>query len=191
MSRMARPRLHYAWIVTFVTFTVLLITAGIRATPGLLMVPLETEFGWSRAAISGAVAININFNLGYVFHEIVMGGFFKSQIGDLQRDQYIIPLIAIAFICYTAFQAYLLPVYFYYTSRQYGWGLLRTAIVFGAIVGFTWDGLQGGIIEVATFKMPMIVFWYDSAYHTLEGILMSLILAGFYKRFFIDSKLTQ
>ena len=41
------------------TFVVLLVTAGIRATPGLLMVPLETEFGWSRAAISAAVAINI------------------------------------------------------------------------------------------------------------------------------------
>jgi sugar phosphate permease len=59
MTSLARPRLHYAWIVAFVTFTVLLITAGIRATPGLLMVPLETEFGWSRAAISAAVAINI------------------------------------------------------------------------------------------------------------------------------------
>ena len=34
------------------TFMVLLITAGIRATPALLMVPLEEEFGWSRAAIS-------------------------------------------------------------------------------------------------------------------------------------------
>jgi sugar phosphate permease len=55
----AGPRLHYAWIVAAVTFVVLLITAGIRATPGLLMVPLEAEFGWSRAAISGAVAINI------------------------------------------------------------------------------------------------------------------------------------
>jgi predicted MFS family arabinose efflux permease len=52
-------RLHYAWIVALVTFTVLLVTAGIRATPGLLMVPLEGEFGWSRAVISGAVAINI------------------------------------------------------------------------------------------------------------------------------------
>ena len=39
-------RLHYAWIVAAVTFFVLLITAGIRATPGLLMVPLEEEFGW-------------------------------------------------------------------------------------------------------------------------------------------------
>ncbi|MEO5740034.1 MAG: MFS transporter [Vicinamibacterales bacterium] len=53
------PRLHYAWVIAIVTFVVLLITAGIRATPGLFMVPLESEFGWSRAAISGAVAVNI------------------------------------------------------------------------------------------------------------------------------------
>ena len=33
--------------------SVLLVTAGIRATPGVLMVPLESEFGWSRAVISG------------------------------------------------------------------------------------------------------------------------------------------
>jgi sugar phosphate permease len=52
-------RLHYAWIVAAVTFLVLLITAGVRATPGVLMVPLEGEFGWSRAAISGAIALNI------------------------------------------------------------------------------------------------------------------------------------
>jgi sugar phosphate permease len=54
-----RFRVHYAWIVAAVTFVVLLITAGVRATPGLLMVPLEAEFGWNRAVISGAVAINI------------------------------------------------------------------------------------------------------------------------------------
>src|SRR5262245_10345477 len=56
---MSKQQLHYAWIVAAVTFLVLLVTAGIRATPGVLMVPLESEFGWSRAAISGAVAINI------------------------------------------------------------------------------------------------------------------------------------
>jgi sugar phosphate permease len=56
---MPRPRLHYAWIVALVTFVVLLVTAGIRATPGILMVPLEAEFGWSRAVISAAVALNI------------------------------------------------------------------------------------------------------------------------------------
>src|SRR6188508_457192 len=56
---MSKRQLHYAWIVAAVTFTVLLVTAGIRATPGVLMVPLESEFGWSTAAISVAIAINI------------------------------------------------------------------------------------------------------------------------------------
>jgi sugar phosphate permease len=56
---MSRRSLHYAWIVAIVTFLVLLVTAGIRATPGVLMVPLESEFGWNRAAISAAIALNI------------------------------------------------------------------------------------------------------------------------------------
>ncbi len=54
-----RRTLHYAWIVASVTFLVLLATAGIRATPGILIVPLEQEFGWTRATISAAIAINI------------------------------------------------------------------------------------------------------------------------------------
>src|SRR5437764_14387665 len=57
---MARQRrLHYAWIVAGVTFLTLLVAAGLRATPGVLIVPLETEFGWSRATISFAVGLNI------------------------------------------------------------------------------------------------------------------------------------
>jgi sugar phosphate permease len=60
VSAAAAPRrVHYAWIVAATTFVVLLITAGVRATPGLFMVPLEQEFGWSRAVISAAVAVNI------------------------------------------------------------------------------------------------------------------------------------
>jgi hypothetical protein len=39
--------MHYAWVVALVTFVVLLVTAGIRATPGILIVPLESEFHWS------------------------------------------------------------------------------------------------------------------------------------------------
>jgi hypothetical protein len=50
-------RVHYAWVIAGVTFLVLLITAGVRATPGVLIVPLETEFGWTPTAISGASAV--------------------------------------------------------------------------------------------------------------------------------------
>jgi MFS family permease len=52
-------RRHYAWTVAAVTFVVLLVAAGIRSTPGVLIVPLEQEFGWSRAAISAAIAIHL------------------------------------------------------------------------------------------------------------------------------------
>ena len=50
---------HYAWVMMAVTFAVLLVGAGVRATPGILIVPLEHEFGWSAATIGGAVAVNI------------------------------------------------------------------------------------------------------------------------------------
>jgi sugar phosphate permease len=52
-------RLHYAWIVVAVTALTLLVGAGVRAAPGVLIKPLEAEFGWSRAEISLAVAISI------------------------------------------------------------------------------------------------------------------------------------
>ena len=52
-------RLHYAWIVAAVTFVVGLLTAGVRAAPGVLIVPLEQEFHWSRATISFAIGINL------------------------------------------------------------------------------------------------------------------------------------
>ena len=55
----ARKRLHYAWIVAAVTFVTLIVSAGVRATPSVLIVPLEQEFGWSRQTISFAVAVNI------------------------------------------------------------------------------------------------------------------------------------
>jgi sugar phosphate permease len=52
-------KLHYAWIVAGVTFVVGLLTAGVRAAPGVLIVPLEQEFDWSRATISFAIGINL------------------------------------------------------------------------------------------------------------------------------------
>jgi len=133
--------------------------------------------------IGGLVSFAVIFNLGYVFHEIIMGNFFKETIGPLQRDMYNIPLIAVSFILYTIFQVYFFPIYYAYAKEKYKWSLIKTAIIFGAIIGFLWDGLQGGLIEVATFKMPLIVFWVDSGYHTLEGIAMAVILSLFYKKY--------
>ncbi|ACR27610.1 MFS transporter [Burkholderia glumae] len=59
MAAGARGRFHYGWIAAAVVFLVLLAAAGTRATPSVLMVPLEHELGWSRATISLAISINI------------------------------------------------------------------------------------------------------------------------------------
>src|SRR3989440_9024090 len=52
-------RVHYAWIVAAVTFIALMGAAGFRATPSVLIVPLQNEFGWNRAVISIAVSITL------------------------------------------------------------------------------------------------------------------------------------
>lgn len=54
-----RGRFHYAWIAVGVTFLIMLITAGTRATPSIMMVPLEQSLGWDRATISLALSINL------------------------------------------------------------------------------------------------------------------------------------
>ena len=58
-ARWVSGRFHYAWIVVAVVFLALLAAAGVRATPGVLIVPLEQAFGWSSATISLAIAINL------------------------------------------------------------------------------------------------------------------------------------
>ncbi|QNE15481.1 MFS transporter [Pseudarthrobacter sp. NBSH8] len=54
-----RRRLHPAWIVAAVAFLALVGAAGFRAAPGVLMVPLQQEFGWSTTVLSAAVSINL------------------------------------------------------------------------------------------------------------------------------------
>src|SRR6201996_626097 len=50
---------HYALAVVAIVFTALLAAAGLRSTPGVLMVPWGAAFGWSRGVISFAAAVGI------------------------------------------------------------------------------------------------------------------------------------
>jgi MFS family permease len=74
-------RIHYAWIVAAVTFIALMGAAGFRSTPGVLIVPLQHEFGWNRAVISVAVSINlILFGLTGPFAAALMDRFGIRQV---------------------------------------------------------------------------------------------------------------
>ena len=48
-----------AWIVAGVTLVALVAAAAFRSSTGVLMEPIEREFGWSRAVTSGAVSLNL------------------------------------------------------------------------------------------------------------------------------------
>src|SRR5438067_13918123 len=58
-TRIAASGLHYAWVIIALTFVVIVVTAGVRATSGVLIPPFENEFHWSRATISFAIGINL------------------------------------------------------------------------------------------------------------------------------------
>ncbi|HXA25343.1 MAG TPA: MFS transporter [Acetobacteraceae bacterium] len=59
LARLCSGRIHYAWIALAVAFTVTLGAVGVRAAPGVIIVPLERAFGWSVGTISAAISLNI------------------------------------------------------------------------------------------------------------------------------------
>jgi predicted MFS family arabinose efflux permease len=73
-------------LVVLLTFLSLLVSAGVRATPGVLMMPLHMELGWSRTSLSNTAAVGI-FLYGLVgpFSAAVMQavGIRRTVIGAL------------------------------------------------------------------------------------------------------------
>jgi MFS family permease len=58
-ATLARRGVHYGWLVAAVTFITMLCAAAVRSMPGVLIRPFEAEFGWDRASIATAVALNL------------------------------------------------------------------------------------------------------------------------------------
>ena len=56
-AALARRNIHYGWVMVGVTFLTAVITAGTVGAPGVFIVPLQKEFGWSTAEISSALSI--------------------------------------------------------------------------------------------------------------------------------------
>jgi MFS family permease len=50
---------YYGWFVVSLCFLTTLISAGVRSSPSVLIHPLESEFGWSRALIASAISMNL------------------------------------------------------------------------------------------------------------------------------------
>ncbi|MGO4804014.1 MFS transporter [Arthrobacter sp. 2MCAF15] len=135
-----RRRIHPAWIVAAVAFLALVGAAGFRAAPGVMMVPLQNEFGWSTTVLSAAVSINL-----------VLFGLTAPFAAALMERFGIRAVTAVALVLIGAGSA--LTV-FVTQSWQIllTWGLLiglgtgSMALVFAATVANTWFAKSRGLV---------------------------------------------
>jgi len=153
------------YIVVGVTFLALLIAAGLRSAPAVMMVPLELHFGWDRATISFSAAVGI-FLYGLVgpFAAALMMtlGIKRTMLGGLA----LMSAATFASLWMTAPWHYVLT-----------WGVLSgvgsgaVASVLGAAVVNRWfatrQGLVMGMLSASTATgalvfLPLLA-WLSSA----------------------------
>src|SRR6202161_2680361 len=58
-AALERRNIHYGWVIVAVTFLTTIVTAAAMSTPGVLIVPLQQEFGWDTEQISSALALRL------------------------------------------------------------------------------------------------------------------------------------
>jgi len=140
LAQPAPRRIHYAWIIAIVTFFVLIVTAGVRSTPSVLMIPLEQEFGWSRSIVSLAVSINIFlYGLCGPFAAALMDKFGMRRV-ILAALLLIAGATALTMQMRAAWQLYLL------WGLVIGLGTGATASVLGAVVANRWFVARRGLV---------------------------------------------
>jgi sugar phosphate permease len=143
-----RPRLHYAWVVAGVTFVTLLAAAGVRSAPGVLIVPLESHFGWSRATLSLAISVNL------VLYGL-MGPFAAALMDRLgvRRTMLISLTITAAGVVGTSFMTQPWHMVLLW-GVVVGGGTGMTALVLGATIVSRWfterRGLVMGVLTAST-----------------------------------------
>ncbi|MGB8180810.1 MAG: MFS transporter, partial [Stellaceae bacterium] len=139
-ARLIGGRFHYGWIVVGVVFVALLAAAGVRATPGVLIVPLQDAFGWSRGTISLAIAINLLlYGLMGPFAAALMQsiGVRRTVLGGLA-------LLAASVAASTAMTASWQLIFTWGVLVGLGSGMI--ALVLGATVANRWFATHRGLV---------------------------------------------
>lgn len=137
----SRRRLHPAWPVAAAAFLALVGAAGFRAAPGVLIVPLEQEFAWSRAELATAVGINLLlFGLTAPFAAALMRRFGMRAV--VATALLIIAAGSAASIFATS------PFHLFLTwGVMIGAGTGSMALVFAATVSDTWFVTRRGLVS--------------------------------------------
>ena len=144
----ARRGIHYGWAVAAVTFLTMLVTAGAVGAPGVLILPLQKEFGWATSEISSALAVRLLlFGLMAPFAAAFMNRFGVRPVAMVALSLIAASIIG-SFFMTQLWQLVLL------WGFVLGFGTGLTAMVLGATVATRWfvqrRGLVVGLLTAST-----------------------------------------
>ena len=145
---------NYAFVVAAAIFLSLLAAAGLRAAPGVLILPLEKAFGWDRASISLAAGIGI-FLYG-------LTGPFAAALSQSFGLRKTVTLALLLMAVSTGLSAFMTTTWQYVAT----WGVLAgvgsgaVAMVLGATVVNRWfvarRGVMMGLLAASTATGSLI-----------------------------------
>jgi MFS family permease len=186
-SAPSTPRVHRAWLVAGVTFAALVGAAAFRSSTGVLLEPVESEFGWSREWTSAAVGVNLLlFGVTAPFAAALMERFGIRRVVAIALG-----LIAVGSgLTLVMTRPWHLLVLWGFVV---GFGAGSMALVFGAIVANRWfverRGLVTGIFSAGSATgqllfLPGIAWlavhqgwrWAAGATSALALLLVPLVL---------------
>ncbi len=131
---------HYGWVVVAITFLIMLATAGAMGASGVILEPLQREFGWSNADISVALAVRLLlFGL--------MGPFAAAFINRF--DVRAVVVFAVALIAFGIVGTIAMREVWHlllFWGVVVGLGTGMTALVLGATVATRWFSARRGLV---------------------------------------------
>ncbi|UGA46224.1 MFS transporter [Bradyrhizobium quebecense] len=139
-SALARRNIHYGWVMVAVTFLAALISAGTVGAPGVFIVPLQKEFGWSTAEISSALSIRfILFGLMAPFAAALMNRYGLRNV-TLAAQLIVVSGLLASLAMTQVWQLILL------WGVVIGIGTGMTALVLGATIATRWFVARRGLV---------------------------------------------
>jgi MFS family permease len=139
-AALARRNIHYGWVMVGVTFLTALISAGAVGAPGVFIVPLQKEFGWTTAQISSALSIRfILFGLMAPFAAALLNRYGLRNV-TLAALLTVVTALVISLAMTQVWQLMLL------WGVVVGIGTGMTALVLGATVAARWFAARRGLV---------------------------------------------
>src|SRR5258708_21313049 len=135
---LARRNIHYGWTMVGVTFLTALISAGTVGAPGVFIVPLQKEFGWTTAEISSALSIRfILFGLMAPFAAALLNRYGLRNV-TLAAQLIVVSALRASLAMTKVWQLMLI------WGVVIGIGTGMTALVLGATISTRWFAARGG-----------------------------------------------